>query len=241
MISLRCYFSFRSPFAAIALYRLRRLNDFADISIELMPVWPEVVFGGHIDNPTDNLFKIAYIFGDAARQAEVAGIDRSYFDAIASNFTLPEEADYKTKKLGIQMPEEHWEGPHKAFLYAQHQGKGWAFADALCIRRFNFDNKGAADIMNPEVLDSLAEEVDLDVSAMRAAIASPEIEDEMQNVIRESEKDGVFGVPFFVLDMDGEIERYWGNDRLEYVLMRINGQRTLPSLPQVSLEVLCRT
>ena len=70
------YFSFRSPFAAIAVYRLRRAPQFADVNIDLLPVWPEIIFGGHMDNPTDNLFKMAYIFGYAARQAELAGLSR---------------------------------------------------------------------------------------------------------------------------------------------------------------------
>ena len=60
--SFRFYFSFRSPFAAIAIYRLRRAAQFGDFEIELIPVWPENIFGGHMDNPTDNLFKMAYLF-----------------------------------------------------------------------------------------------------------------------------------------------------------------------------------
>jgi 2-hydroxychromene-2-carboxylate isomerase len=63
--AIRFYFSFRSPFAGIAVYRLRRLAMFNDFEIDLIPVWPEIVFGGHMDNPTDNLFKLAYVFADA--------------------------------------------------------------------------------------------------------------------------------------------------------------------------------
>ena len=58
--SFRFYFSFRSPFAAIAIYRLRRAAQFSNFEIELIPVWPENIFGGHMDNPTDNIFKMAY-------------------------------------------------------------------------------------------------------------------------------------------------------------------------------------
>jgi hypothetical protein len=62
MEKIRFYFSFRSPFAAIAFYRLRRAPQFNGVEFELIPTWPDIIFGGHMDNPTDNLFKMAYIF-----------------------------------------------------------------------------------------------------------------------------------------------------------------------------------
>ena len=71
---IKFYFSFRSPFSGVALYRMRRLACFNQVDIELLPIWPEIIFGGHMDNPTDNLFKLSYVFNDAARQAEEAGL-----------------------------------------------------------------------------------------------------------------------------------------------------------------------
>eukprot|EP01047_Picozoa_sp_COSAG01_P008488 COSAG01_NODE_335_length_18690_cov_7.693185_16_plen_74_part_00 len=58
---LTCYFSFRSPFAWVAVHRLRRAPELAACDIELIPTWPEVIFGGHMDNPSDNIFKLAYV------------------------------------------------------------------------------------------------------------------------------------------------------------------------------------
>jgi 2-hydroxychromene-2-carboxylate isomerase len=239
-MTLRCYFSFRSPFAAIAIYRLRRLRAFSDVDIELMPVWPEIIFGGHIDNPSDNLFKMAYIFGDAARQAEMAGLDRTPFDRLAGVFTLPEGVDYTREKIGVPMGEEHWERTHKAFLYAQDQGKGWSFADAVFIRRFNFDGAGNADVMNPEIIAEIAEQAGLDREATLSAIGDPEYGRQIDAVIERGNKDGVFGVPFFVLESEEGTEKYWGNDRLEYVLMKLRGADSLPSLPKVSMTETCR-
>lgn len=234
-MKLRCYFSFRSPFAAIALYRLRRLEAFKDLAIELMPLWPEVVFGGHIDNPTDNLFKMSYIFGDAARQAALAGLDRRTFDQLAENYQLPEGLDYRKQKLGVPTGEERWERTHIAQLYADQQGKGWAFADAVCIRRFNFDGAGPADVMKPDVIRSLAESVGLDGAATLAAITDSAFNARMDAVIRQGEGDGVFGVPFFVLDTGHSVEKFWGNDRLEHLLMHIEGSTELPRIPKVGL------
>lgn len=239
-MKMRFYFSFRSPFAAISVYRLRRLDCFRNVDIEMMPVWPEVVFGGHIDNPSDNLFKMAYIFGDAARQAALAGLDRAPFDRLAGRFQLPEGVDYSKQKIGVSLGEEHWERTHKAFLYADNEGKGWAFADAVCIRRLNFDGEGVADVMDPDVIRSLAESVGLDGDATVAAIDDPAIGEQMDGIIKSGEKDGVFGVPFFVLDAGDSVEKFWGNDRLEHVLMHLEGSESLPSLPKVSLEETVR-
>ena len=239
-MKLRFYFSFRSPFAAISLVRLRRLEVFRDLDISLMPLWPEVIFGGHIDNPTDNLFKMSYIFGDAARQAAQAGLDRTLFDLLADRFQLPEGIDYSKQKVGVPMGEEHWDLTHKALLHADNEGKGWAFADAICVKRFNFDGQGTADVMDREVIRSLAESVGLDGEAALAALDDPAIDEQMDRIIRQSEKDGVFGVPFFVLETSDAVEKFWGNDRLEHVLMQITGADVLPSLPKVSIAEAVR-
>ena len=197
--------------------------------------FPGAIFGGHIDNPSDNLFKMAYIFRDAARQASLAGLDRTPFDFLADRFQLPEGIDYSKQKIGVPVGEEHWERTLKAMLYADNEGKGWAFADAVCIRRFNFDGEGTADVMDCDVIRSLAESVGIDGEAAVGAIDDPTINEQMNSIIRCSEHDGVFGVPFFVLETDGSVEKFWGNDRLEHLLMHIQGAEELPSLPKVSM------
>ncbi len=235
MTTLKCFFSFRSPFACISVVRLRRAAEFRDVDIKLMPVWPDIVFGGHMDNPTDNLFKMAYIFEDAGRQAEVAGINRSLFDQYAQIFQLPENVDYSEKKLGIDMGEEHWERPHKAFLYAEAHGKGWEFADRVCIRRCNFDGMGSADVMKDEVIVEIAEACGLDGTAMIKAIDDPAVEGQCQTIIKASESAGVFGVPFFVLESGASSDRFWGNDRLEYILRQLRGCQDLPVIAPTPL------
>ncbi len=233
--AIRCYFSFRSPFAAIAFYRLRRAPQFRDVIIELMPVWPAVIFGGHMDNPTDNYFKMVYIFTDAARQAELAGMETAWFRALAKCFDLPDGVDYRAEKLGLKLPEEPWEIPHMAFWYAQSQGRGWAFGEAVFNRRFNLDGQGAADVLDPQVLAGLAEEVGLDGARAAGAHAGGEFDDQQRDCIAASERDGVFGVPFFVLDGPTGRATFWGNDRLEHVLRALTGGSELPEIPASSL------
>ncbi|MFT7246822.1 MAG: hypothetical protein ACI82A_004202 [Candidatus Azotimanducaceae bacterium] len=58
---------------------------------------------GDIDNPTDNLFKLAYVFADAARQAEDAG----NLKAVGSNIAVPAGTDLK-KQTSCSTRQSHW-------------------------------------------------------------------------------------------------------------------------------------
>ena len=234
--AVRFYFSFRSPFAAIAFYRLRRSPLFKDVKFELIPLWPENIFGGHMDNPTDSLFKMAYIFSDAARQAEEAGLPCAQFKAIAEQFKLPAGMDYSKEKAGLKMPEEPWGITHLAFLHAQEKGKGWAFADAIFTRRFDFDGKGSQNVMDPVVIGNIAEELGLDVSETIHAHTSGRFDDIHEAMIRQGEADGVFGVPFFVIEQAERKEVFWGNDRLPFLHKAITNAGRLAVISQDSLR-----
>lgn len=234
--AVRFYFSFRSPFAAIAFYRLRRSPLFKDVEFELIPLWPENIFGGHMDNPTDSLFKMAYIFSDAARQAEEAGLASAQFQAIADQFKLPADIDYSKEKVGLQMPEEPWWITHSAFLYAQEKGKGWAFGDAIFSRRFDLDGNGSKNVMDLEVLGEIAEEVGLDPVEIVNAHASGRFDEAHGKMVKQGEADGVFGVPFFVIENNKRNEVFWGNDRLPFLHKAITNSEVLPVISADSLQ-----
>jgi 2-hydroxychromene-2-carboxylate isomerase len=238
---VRFYFSFRSPFAAIAFYRLRRSPLFKDVKFELIPLWPENIFGGHMDNPTDSLFKVAYIFSDAARQAEEAGLPSAPFNARTDQFKLPAGMDYSKEKAGLKMPEEPWRITHLAFLYAQGKGKGWAFADAVFSRRFDFDGKGSKNVMDPEVLGKIADRVGLDVVKTVNAHTSGRFDEIHRKMIQQGEADGVFGVPFFVIEHGEDNEVFWGNDRLPFLHKAITHSEALPVISADSLQKIQAT
>jgi 2-hydroxychromene-2-carboxylate isomerase len=230
MNPVRFYFSFRSPFAGIALHRVLHCADFSATPFELIPVWPEIIFGGHMDNPSDNLFKLVYVFQDAARQADVAGLDSGHLRRLSARFALPEEADYRSAKRGVSTGPEPWEVPHGAFLYAQQQGREAAFAEAVFMRRFGFDGDTTADVLKPEVLSALAEQVGLDGTEALEAHRRPAVMEAIDDIRRRGERDGVFGVPFFVVEQNGRRESFWGNDHLEYLLRALRGSNELPRL-----------
>jgi 2-hydroxychromene-2-carboxylate isomerase len=231
----RFYFSFRSPFAGIAFYRLRRSPLFKDCEIKLIPLWPQNIFGGHMDNPTDNLFKIAYIFSDAARQAEEAGITPTRFHEMAKNFQLPKNADYSSKKVGLSLPPEPWEITHHAFLYAQEQGLAWAFGDEIFNRRFDFDGQGSGDVLQAEVIGKIAEQLGLDAESCVNASASGRYQDTQAKQVKKGEEEGVFGVPFFSIDQPRR-EVFWGNDRLPFLYKSLSGDSELPLITAESLN-----
>lgn len=230
--AIRFYFSFRSPFAGIAVYRLRRLAMFNDFEIDLIPVWPEIVFGGHMDNPTDNLFKLAYVFADAARQAEDAGLNAGYLKAVGKNIAVPAGTDLKKQKVGLNLPTENWPLPHYAFLYAKSQGKGWAFADAVFQARFGLNGEAAKNVMDKDVLRDIAITLELNPDALIGAHESGEYDLELNRYIEQGEADGVFGVPFFVVDGNANQpegkEVFWGNDHLPYLYKVLTDSAELP-------------
>jgi len=235
------FFSFRSPFAGVALYRMRRLSVLANIEIELMPVWPDTIFGGHMDNPTDNLFKMAYIFTDAARQAELAGMDSKLLRGLSQNFVLKDGVDYSSQKLGVPMGEENWALSHVGQLYANDAGKGWEFADLMFQRRFSFDGMPPVDLQQPEVVGELAQACGLDPLTLITACEDEKYQRRIDLVSKSSERYGVFGVPFFVLQQGNtEPETFWGNDRIEYLVQRIQGTDQLPVLSSAVLNTVQR-
>jgi hypothetical protein len=220
---------------------MRRCALFNDFEIELLPVWPEIIFGGHMDNPSDNVFKLAYVFKDATRQAEEAGLASDYLRGLANNLTPPENVDYRKEKVGLKLPPEPWGIAHHAFLYAQGHGRGWAFGDAVFERRFSFDDRGGGDVLDLDVLGEIAEQIGLDPAGVREAHQSGRYLERQAEIIAMSESDGVFGVPFFAYDATAEnddvsgSEVFWGNDHLPYLYKALTGSDTIPLITADSL------
>ena len=241
--TIRFYFTFRSPFACIAYYRLRRAPQFKDVNIELIPLWPKVTFGGHMDDPTASIFKMAYIFQDAARQAEVAGLQAQAFHDY--NKAIREivfggdiQRNLKTKKLGMVPSNETWHIPHTAFLYAEKYGKkGWEFGEAVFSYRFGLNGRDRRDVMTEKTVEEIANSLGLDGKAAARAHASGEFDELQEKHIKMGEEDGCFGFPFFsYMPVDGRAkETYWGNDRLEYILKSILKLDYVPSIPRDTL------
>jgi hypothetical protein len=55
-------------------------------------------------------------------------------------------------------------------------------------------------------------------------------------MIRQGEADGVFGVPFFVIEQAERNEVFWGNDRLPFLHKAITNSEVLSVISEGSLR-----
>ena len=90
---------------------------------------------------------------------------------------------------------------------APAKAKPWALT---CFRAMFTANR---NLMDAAVLVELAQTLDIDVDAMRAAITDPAIKDRLRAVNENIVARGVCGAPFFFVDG----EPFWGNDRLPQI------------------------
>lgn len=122
--------------------------------------------------------------------------------------------------LAVRWPEgadPDWTRPHAAFLYAQAEGHGQVFAGALYDARF----QGGDDLGDDRVLRAAAESSQLDPDAVVAAADDPSWRSALWPGFERMRHDKVFGVPTFVF----QDERFWGNDRFEWLLRALRTAR----------------
>jgi 2-hydroxychromene-2-carboxylate isomerase len=70
------------------------------------------------------------------------------------------------------------------------------------------------DIGQEDTLASIAEHARLERSAFLAALADRRYEAALERSNEDAAADGVFGFPFFIY----EGKRFWGNDRIEWLV-----------------------
>jgi 2-hydroxychromene-2-carboxylate isomerase len=108
--NIRCYFSFRSPYAWLAFYRLQGLVAAGGPDIEFVPLIPPRGFLDDMD-PRKRL----YIAQDVGRIAKAYGLELRWPDPF----------------------DTEWLRPHAAFLHALDAGKGMPFGAAVFRARFS--------------------------------------------------------------------------------------------------------
>ncbi|MFQ5974012.1 MAG: 2-hydroxychromene-2-carboxylate isomerase [Alphaproteobacteria bacterium] len=106
----------------------------------------------------------------------------------------------------------------RGFLFAREAGNGKPYHDRIFEARW-LEGK---DIGQEQTLVEIADRCELDRNAYLDAIEqeSP-YEQELQRSNAEAEADGVFGFPFFVY----RGQKFWGNDRIEWLVEEIQKHR----------------
>jgi 2-hydroxychromene-2-carboxylate isomerase len=115
--------------------------------------------------------------------------------------------------LAVRWPgkiDTDWMRPHAACLHAGDAGLLEPFVAAGFRARF----QRGLDLGQDEVLEQLAEEAGLEPRALVAACDAPELHARIRAGLARFAQRKLFGVPFFVF----QGRRFWGNDRLEWLL-----------------------
>ena len=107
----------------------------------------------------------------------------------------------------------------KGFLFARERGCGKGFHDRVYEARF-LEEK---DIGDEDILADLAERAGLDRAEFLSALADPDYEAALEASNANAQADQVFGFPFFVF----EGKKFWGNDRIEWLVRELDRSRRL--------------
>lgn len=146
--------------------------------------------------------KSLYIAGDIKRFADAYGLQ--------TRWPKPFDTD--------------WIVPHSAYIYAQDNVKDITFALNAYSMRFG----EGKDIGDDQVLSNIAGLSGLDPVKTVQAGHDRQFQERVISGMKATIRDRMFGVPFFIY----KDQKYWGNDRLEWLLRNIAGEtgKALPDL-----------
>ncbi|MFF6995693.1 2-hydroxychromene-2-carboxylate isomerase [Streptomyces sp. NPDC008313] len=188
----RFYFSLRSPYSWLAYRDLLDRYPATAEAVEWVPFFePDETSrtlldeaGGSFPYTPMSPEKHRYILQDVRRLAAERGLA----------FSWPVDR------------EPVWEVPHLGYLVAARHGRGARYIELAARARWEL----GLDVCDRKVVAGFADELGLDPVQLADASDDPEVRAEGVRVLLEIQRDGVFGVPFFVDHYD----KYWGVDRL---------------------------
>ena len=96
-----------------------------------------------------------------------------------------------------------------SFFFARERGRGTPFHDAVYRCRF----LEGGDIGQEATLAEIGRRVGLDPDDLGGCLRADRYAEDLARSNRDAESDGVFGFPFFIY----EGQRFWGNDRIEWL------------------------
>ncbi len=197
MIQLDCYYSLSSPWAYFAGPRLQDIVRRHHVQLILKPFdFQEVV-------PRTGGIPIR-TRPEPRRSYHAAELDRwRKFLGMPLNLE-PRHYPLDGKPAGWNKP------PGWMVIAAQLRGEDGLRLSHALLRALWAEERNTAE---RDVRRAIAIENDLDGEALLAAETSVQVQQLYQQYSAEAEALGIFGAPTYVLDG----ERYWGQDRLEFV------------------------
>jgi len=163
------YFSFRSPYSWLALYRISLIRNELPVEIQLTPVFPS---RDKDDVMLSDQKKVKYITKDVNRMASAYGLDMKW----------PEPFD------------TDWLAVHISYIYAEEQGKGIPFCLALYHARF-LEGK---DVGDETIMREASLACDLDADTLIEVQGKREYKRKLLKGMVSAGNEGVFGVPYFL-------------------------------------------
>jgi 2-hydroxychromene-2-carboxylate isomerase len=197
MITVRCYADPVSPYAWLGLRDLGRLEA-AGARIVVHPVLFAGLLNAH-DNigPAEVPAKRRYLFRDVMREAARRGLP----------FAGPPGHPFNPL-LALRM----------CTALADDAARGTLLMAFTCATW-----ERGSDLMDEATLVRLADEAGLDGTGLLAAAHTPAVKQALADATAQAVADGVFGVPTFRIDGDGDGELFWGADRVDALLWRMQG------------------
>jgi 2-hydroxychromene-2-carboxylate isomerase len=191
--TIKLYYDYKSPFAYLAMAPAYALEQSHRVKLHFIPheLNIKAAFGGELPQRDERSWrKVRYLYLDARRYANARG-------------------------LIIRGPQKIFDSRLALMsgLWADRHGKFRAYSDRVFERFF----KRELDIEDGSALGAVMKEVGLDADGFRR-YALGEGPRELKGAFAEGERDGVFGVPTFIVAG----EPFWGNDRVEWLVKKLD-------------------
>jgi 2-hydroxychromene-2-carboxylate isomerase len=186
------YFDPISPFAWLAFKQLQRLRD-AGLIIDCRPILFAGLLNAHDQKgPAEIPAKRSYVFGDVMREADRQGFI----------FNGPPTHPYNPLRalrmcIALDDPDERLRFAQALMAACWEQGR---------------------DLSDPRVLDGIAETCGLAARQLGVAAEQVEIKNRLLAATGAAIDAGIFGVPTFLFND----ELFWGSDRIDTLLWRID-------------------
>jgi len=193
LLTIKLYYDYKSPFAYLAMHPAYALMESHRVRLHYIPHELDVhrAFGGEVDErPEREWRKVRYLYLDARRYANARG-------------------------LIIRGPQKIFDSKLALMsgLFADKRGFFRPYSDRIFERFFRRE----LDIENTAALAAVMKETGLDAGAFQR-YAADDGRRELSEAFAAGERDGVFGVPTFIVDG----EPFWGNDRIEWVVKKLD-------------------
>ncbi len=189
------FFAFRSPFAALADFRIDYLIERAGARLEPIPVVPPDFDDARGTAQTLAEWKLDYLFEDAERCAR----------QLAIPWNPPSERPVDTRDAVA------------GYYYADQHGHGRDYRNAVFRSRW-CEGK---DIADRDVLAECAADCRFSRNEFLQALRTGAYHARLDEGIARCLEHQVFGVPTFIFNG----KRFWGNDRIDQLIDEIGNAR----------------